>query len=80
MSLHIGGGGGGGVISLCIKFRFVFLMLQIKVIDCNNTYLLGALRVIPQIFTQNPPTPLSAHLIYKKQTKFIAIIGMFGRF
>ena len=29
-----------------IKLHFVLLMLQIKVIDCKNAYLLGALREI----------------------------------
>ena len=30
-------GGGGEWMPFCIKLRFVFLMLIIKVINCNNT-------------------------------------------
>ena len=41
--VYIGGWGGGGCIPFCIKLHFVFLMLQIKVIDCKNTNLLEAL-------------------------------------
>ena len=75
MSLHKGGwvgGGGGGVIPFCITLRFVFLMLQTKVIDCNNTYLLGAQifhKYLPKIKTLN-----QAYDLYKTNKYFFCLL------